>query len=70
MGRRTIKDKYRDVYGYDYHHSCGECKYKVKMNARQRTVYKCLKIGITSSTATDIRLKDSSCKQFEEAEDE
>ena len=64
MPRRTIKDDFRWRYGIRHDHKCGECVHLVKCVAN-RTHYKCEKMGITASAATDIRLKDFACRLFE-----
>lgn len=66
MKNRTIKGKFREAHGYSISHNCGECVYCIKYTGTKRNFYKCKKIGVTMSSATDIRLKDSSCDLFEE----
>ena len=68
MGR-TIKDAFRLAFGYDKYHVCKDCKYLHMVSAGSRNVYKCRKMGITASTATDIRLKDMACRLFERSDD-
>ena len=60
----TIKAQFRHLFGYDPSHKCKECVYCVGV-VRSRTHYKCKKMGITHSAATDIRLKDDACRLFE-----
>lgn len=60
----TIKAQFRHLFGYDTSHKCKECAHCVGVRAN-RTHYKCEKMGITHSAATDIRLKDDSCRLFE-----
>lgn len=50
--------------GVDKNHICKECKYCIKYTAT-RNYYKCRKMGVTASSATDIRLKDYACRLFE-----
>lgn len=70
MPKRTIKADFRWRYGYRQDHTCKECQHLVKSVAN-RAHYKCEKMGITASEATDIRLKDFACMLFEkEVEDE
>lgn len=64
MPKRTIKADFRWRYGYQQDHRCKECQHLVKSVAN-RTHYKCEKMGITASEATDIRLKDYACCLFE-----
>lgn len=60
----TIKESFRRVVGYDESHRCKDCKRLFKVNVGKRNVYKCEVMGITSSPATDIRLKDYACERF------
>lgn len=62
---RTIKGKFRTIHGFNIQHHCGECIFCIKYSGTRRFFYKCKKIGVTMSTATDIRLKDSACDLFE-----
>jgi len=62
--RMTIKQAFRWLNGVDKSHICKECKYCIKYTAN-RSHYKCQKMGVTSSSATDIRLKDYACRLFE-----
>ena len=57
---KTIKMAFRNVYGFNHDHTCGDCKFLVSKK-RDRTYYKCSLMGITNSEATDIRLKDVAC---------
>ena len=66
----SIKTKFRYMHGYDDEHKCGDCEHCVRVNAGHRTVYKCKVMGITSSTATDIRLKDIACRAWKRREDD
>lgn len=60
----SIRDTFRREWGYDYDHLCRSCMYCRAVQAGQRRVYKCVKMGISASVATDIRLKDVACKLF------
>ena len=62
---KTIQGRFREVYGFDDSRKCRDCGNLVKINVGKRNVYKCRNIGLTGSAATDIRLKDPSCKLFE-----
>lgn len=64
---KSIKSEFRRIFGYDPTHICKECKYCEK-HVANRTHYKCSKMGVTSSAATDIRLKDYSCRLFDPEE--
>ena len=71
MPKRTIKADFRWRYGIRHDHHCQECQFLAKSVAN-RTHYKCEKMGITASEATDIRLKDYACRLFkpERSEDD
>ena len=64
----TIKAEFRRIFGYDFTHQCKECKYCVK-RVMSKVHYKCEKMGMSHSSATDIRLKDAACRLFEEESD-
>lgn|GEM_PF-5518484 len=67
-GRKTIKQAFRDVAGYNDKHTCADCKhhhaYK-HCGSRKRIYHKCEKIGNSSCESTDIRLSDRACKFYE-----
>ena len=65
-GKQTYKYWFRLVNGYDYDHKCGECEWCHRFVRGSKSWFKCMKLGMTHSTATDIRLKDPACKQFSE----
>ena len=67
--RLTIKQRFRLKYGYNEKVYCKDCKFFKKINVNDKHYYKCEKIGITSSQATDIRLKDYGCLQYIKEED-
>lgn len=62
----TIKSKFRMSAGYDTFHRCKDCKYCINLQCGAHSHYKCKKMGITGSAATDIRLKDYACRLFEQ----
>lgn len=67
-GRKTIKQAFRDVAGYDDMHTCADCKYHhayKHCGSRKRIYHKCEKIENSSSESTDIRLSDRACKFYE-----
>lgn len=64
----TIKQKFRLKYGYNEKVNCGNCKHCIRINGNNKHYYKCEIIGISSSTATDIRLKDYGCLKYEKKE--
>ena len=61
---KSIRDTFRRDFGYDYDHTCGACAHCRAVQAGRRRVYKCVKMGISASVATDIRLKDAACSLF------
>ena len=65
FNRLTIKETFRKLHGYNKSNCCKDCKYCI-CNHRDKRYYKCEKIGLTNSEATDIRLKDHSCDLFKE----
>ena len=64
----SIKEKFRILNGTNKNVRCKNCKYCKKINVNYKNYYKCEIMGITSSTATDIRLKDYGCNKFENKE--
>lgn len=62
--RLTIKQKYRLKYGINENVRCKDCKFCILQNGNIRHWYKCEKMGISGSQATDIRLKDYGCSNF------
>ena len=63
---RTIKGKFRSAYGYDKRNRCKECQHHIVLHYNDKNFHKCKMIGISHSSATDIRLKDHACKLFVE----
>lgn len=68
---KAIKAVFRAVHGESDDgrtcRTCRTCSKCVRIRRGKRSVYKCLNMGITASTATDIRLKDKACDLWEEA---
>ena len=62
---KTIKSAFRDENGFHWEKKCKDCAHLRKFAVGFRTVYKCEKMGVTSSNATDIRLKDPGCRLHE-----
>lgn len=62
----TIKSKFRMGAGYDKEHICKDCEFCIRLQCGAHSHYKCRKMGITGSVATDIRLKDYACRLFEQ----
>ena len=67
-GKQSIKQRFREMYGYDAEHICKNCKYCV-YTERGRKYYKCRLMGVSASEATDIRLKDVACGMWERKEE-
>lgn len=65
----SIKSRFRKMYGFDYEHECRDCKYLTDFCNRGKSYYKCVLMGISASEATDIRLKDTACTQWERKEE-
>lgn len=63
----SIKVQFRRYAGYDNEHTCKECKFHEIQRHGNKNCHKCRKMGISNSSATDIRMKDIACRLFEEA---
>lgn len=66
----TIKTKFRLHHGYKKGFRCKKCAYFNKFRYHGKNYYKCDKVGISHSSATDIRLKDVACNLYLESEGE
>lgn len=66
--RLTIKEKFRQINGFKKGYKCYNCIYLDCVCYNGKNYYKCKKIGITSSKATDVRLKDIACNLFKKKE--
>ena len=64
----SIKERFRRKNGYKNGFKCSQCKYHHRFDYNNKYFHKCEKMGISHSTATDIRLKDEACNLFEERE--
>lgn len=64
--RETIRSRFRSGAGFDKDHICGDCRFSMIVYAGSRKVWKCRKMGLSSSSATDIRKKDIACTLFEQ----
>lgn len=62
----SLKERFRKINGYLKGKTCKECKYHKAFKYHYKTYHKCEKMGISSSEATDIRLKDCACRLFED----
>ena len=64
--RETIKSHFRARAGFDANHVCGDCRFAMPVWCGKRKVWKCRKMGLSGSSATDIRRKDIACTLFEQ----
>lgn len=64
-GKKTIKQAFREVAGYDGMHRCDDCKYHYSYERCNKRLHKCRKIDDSGSKSTDIRLSDRACKFYE-----
>lgn len=64
--RETIKSHFRRMAGFDDKHQCKDCAFFLFTRCGMRNHYKCKKMGLSGSEATDIRKKDCACTLFEE----
>lgn len=62
-GRITKKSLFRSIHGYKKGFYCKNCIYFKEMRYN-RKYFKCEKLGITSSQATDIRKNDIACNLY------
>lgn len=62
-GRITKKSLFRSINGYKQGFYCKNCKYFKELR-HNRKYFKCEKLGITSSDATDIRKNDIACNLY------
>lgn len=58
----TMQERYGEFQGFQ----CKGCKHCIKLVHYGDIYYKCDKWLISNSEATDIRLKDTACKKYEE----
>lgn len=65
LGKKSIKQKFRENYGYKKDFYCKDCDYFKEYYINGKKYFKCQKVGITSSSATDIRKKDIACNLYE-----
>ena len=56
--------KMQEIHGKIEGKTCGTCTNCVRYRIGKRSVFKCKSWIITSSAATDIRLKDSACGMY------
>lgn len=66
-----FKVVFRANYGYKEGFECKKCNFFTSSTMRSgRVHYKCKKLGITCSPATDIRLRDVACNLYGEVKDD
>lgn len=58
---KTMQEQYGEFKGF----KCGNCKHCINFEYHNKSYYKCEKWIISNSEATDIRLKNTACKKFE-----
>ena len=58
----TMQERYGELRGFQ----CKGCKHCIKFEYNNKTYYKCDLWIISHSEATDIRLKATACKKYEE----
>ena len=61
MKKRSKIDAMYDVYGCNEGAICKDCCNLIKLECGNKRVYKCKAYGITSSEASDWRLRNVSC---------
>lgn len=61
---KTKKERFRAKYGVDKGNICRDCIFRRTIDYHNKRYFKCSKLGMTRSTATDIRLSDPACNQF------
>jgi hypothetical protein len=64
--RPTIKSKFRESHGVIKNRYCKNCKHFIQYDYGRRRYFKCEMMGISSSSATDIRKSDKACRLYEE----
>lgn len=64
-GRIPFKTKFRSFHGFKEGLYCKNCKYFEEHGYNRKTFFKCKKLGVSSSTATDIRKNDIACNLYE-----
>ena len=66
----TIKSEFRRMHGFRKGLLCRNCKYFLEGSYHKRKYFKCMKMGLSHSEATDIRKSDAGCTLYEESEGE
>ena len=64
--RTTMKNAFRTCYGYKEGSYCKNCKHFVEQRYNRKRYFKCDELGITASSATDIRKNDVACNLYME----
>lgn len=66
----TIKQQFRRVHGYKKDYKCKNCSFFLEGRYRNKKYFKCRKLGLSHSEATDIRKSDVACNLYQESESE
>lgn len=69
IGGRKHYKRMQELHGFTEGKTCKTCKHLI-CHRRSRRWYKCGLWIVSSSQATDIRLKDKACGKYEEIEKE
>lgn len=69
-GKETFKEKFRRFHGYDKNHKCKDCMHFKQFHYNNKNYFKCEKLKITNSIATDIRKSDVACNLYKEDNNE
>ena len=72
LPKRISGRKYKtmqQLYGELPDKKCGDCTHCVVIHHNRKNFYKCKLWYVSSSEATDIRLKNVACKKFEQEKD-
>ena len=64
----TIKSEFRRMHGYRKGLCCKDCAHFLEGSYHNRKYFKCVKMGLSHSEATDIRKSDIACNLYDESE--
>ena len=68
QSRETIKSAFRKMHGFKSGSYCKNCAHFIEGHYHNRNYFKCQKMGLSHSEATDIRKSDVACSLYEESE--
>jgi len=68
--RPTIKSEFRRMHGFKNGLHCKNCNHFLEGHYRGKVFFKCQKMGLSHSVATDIRKSDIACSLYDEREGE